>query len=203
MRNKCLVVWMCVTAACSHGASVLKLMDHSVCLPSLTGGWKFVVGGATLQPRLRGGFDVAGQHADYVREVMEVPAERIGIIIGRQGATIKEIGRQAGVNMWVDPKTNLPGHPQRFIYLHGAPANIAVAKSFVRDCLESGDSTILNGDHSIPPLSAHNGGHQFFGAGGEDYGNEGGVGGGGGEEYEGYPGALGGGEVRIGQDGTV
>ena len=26
---------------------------------------------------------------------------------------------------------------------------------------------------------------------------------GGGEEYEGYPGALGGGEVRIGQDGTV
>jgi hypothetical protein len=29
------------------------------------------------------------------------------------------------------------------------------------------------------------------------------VGGGGGEEYEGFPGALGGGEVRIGQDGTV
>ena len=60
--------------------------------------------------RLRGGFDViSGGQGDFVREVMEVPADRIGIIIGRQGGTIREIGRLSGVNLWVDQKTNLPG----------------------------------------------------------------------------------------------
>ena len=64
---------------------------------------------APVPLQVRGGFDVAGAQADFVREVMEVPADRIGLVIGRQGATIKEIGRQSGVNIWVDPKTNLPG----------------------------------------------------------------------------------------------
>ena len=67
-------------------------------------------GAAAHGLRLRGGFDViaSGQN-DFVREVMEVPAERVGIIIGRQGGTIREIGRQSGVKLWVDQKTNLPG----------------------------------------------------------------------------------------------
>ena len=67
--------------------------------------------GAAVQClRLRGGFDViSGGQGDFVREVMEVPADRIGIIIGRQGGTIREIGRLSGVNLWVDQKTNLPG----------------------------------------------------------------------------------------------
>jgi hypothetical protein len=68
--------------------------------------------GATVRLRglrLRGGFDVVAGQGDFVREVMEVPANRIGIIIGRQGGTIREIGRQAGANLWVDQKTNLPG----------------------------------------------------------------------------------------------
>lgn len=98
---------------------------------SVTGGGRFEHACDTL--RLRGGFDVAGAQAGFVRETMQVsarghrvhyhfmkrmlahdlgapiqvPAERIGIIIGRQGATIKEIGRQSGTNVWVDPKVIL------------------------------------------------------------------------------------------------
>ena len=36
-------------------------------------------------------------------------------------------------------QTNIPGHPQRFIYMHGPPAGIATAKNLVRELVEGGD----------------------------------------------------------------
>jgi hypothetical protein len=39
----------------------------------------------------------------------QVPAEKIGMVIGKSGATIKELERLSGCQIWVDAKTNVPG----------------------------------------------------------------------------------------------
>lgn len=103
MRRLCLALVAAAHLVAGHSTRAAPVP------PSSAGALRW----AAIRPapplQLRGGFDVAGAQADFVREVMEVPADRIGLVIGRQGATIKEIGRQSGVNIWVDPKTNLPG----------------------------------------------------------------------------------------------
>lgn len=104
MRRLCLALVAAAHLVAGHGTRAVAVP------PSSAGAPRLGRGGYPAPPlQLRGGFDVAGAQADFVREVMEVPADRIGLVIGRQGATIKEIGRQSGVNIWVDPKTNLPG----------------------------------------------------------------------------------------------
>jgi hypothetical protein len=104
MRRLCLALVAATHLVAGHDTRAAPVP------PSSAGAPRWARGGCPAPPlQLRGGFDVAGAQADFVREVMEVPADRIGLVIGRQGATIKEIGRQSGVNIWVDPKTNLPG----------------------------------------------------------------------------------------------
>ena len=72
-----------------------------------------------------------------VFQVIEVPADRIGVLIGRAGSTIKELGRLAGCKIWVDPQTNVPGYPIRYVNVQGPLSKVEDAKRLIRERVEN------------------------------------------------------------------
>ena len=67
------------------------------------------------------------------RDSMELPAEQIGVIIGKCGAVIKELERVSACQIWVDPRTNIPGLPTRTLNLQGIPTRVLAAKRMILD----------------------------------------------------------------------
>ena len=67
------------------------------------------------------------------RDSMEIPADQIGVIIGKSGTVIKELERVSSCQIWVDPRTNIPGLPTRTLNLQGIPTRVEAAKRMILD----------------------------------------------------------------------
>jgi rRNA processing protein Krr1/Pno1 len=76
-----------------------------------------------------------------VRDSMELPAEQIGVVIGKGGVVIKELERMSSCQIWVDPRTNIPGLPTRILNLQGVPTRVEAAKRMILDRMALHEST--------------------------------------------------------------
>ncbi|CAI5739188.1 unnamed protein product [Hyaloperonospora brassicae] len=104
------------------------------------------------EPGQRQGFGMASGQTIY----MQVPNDRVGVIIGKRGETIKGIQDRHAVRIQI-PQVPDPGSnpPVRTISIQGPPHNLAGAKEEV-------DAVILQGMN----------GHGYDGGGGGQYGSD-------------------------------
>ena len=124
-------------------------LAHSTDISSritLKGGVSFTLirlrGGAYSTPLQAESLIEARQKLNTVcRETMELPADQIGGVIGKGGAVIKELERMSSCQIWVDPKTNIPGLPTRTLNLQGVPTRIEAAKRMILDRMALHEST--------------------------------------------------------------
>jgi len=63
---------------------------------------------------------------------MQIPSDKVGIVIGRGGATIKEIENTTGVKLQLETT----GEPLRTVYISGSDENVAKAKDMIKTLIE-------------------------------------------------------------------
>jgi len=87
-----------------------------------------------LSKKLTGGGVVQAAN----QSTMLVPSDKIGLIIGKGGATIKDIETSTNVKLQFEAT----GEPQRNMYITGSPECIAKAKTMIQELV---DGTIFRG----------------------------------------------------------
>jgi len=77
-------------------------------------------------------------HPEWITEEFEFPEDRMGVLIGPQGSTIKKISSQARVKIET-PRRDDPSSRLDVIAIKGTPDNIDIAKKAIQDVLEQAD----------------------------------------------------------------
>jgi len=83
------------------------------------------------------------------QNTMQIPSDKVGLVIGRGGTTIKEIESTTGVKLQLEPT----GEPFRNVYIRGSEENINKAKEKIKMILEErikGRGSSLNPTKTIP-----------------------------------------------------
>jgi predicted RNA-binding protein YlqC (UPF0109 family) len=102
-------------------------------LPGAAGG----VAPNVLQPYATAGPGVLAPPTDQqVRtEPVDVPLNAVGLLIGKQGETIKRLQVQSGAMIQVE-KTALPGADHKVVHVQGPPDEIRAAKILIQEIIE-------------------------------------------------------------------
>ncbi|KAG0035926.1 hypothetical protein BGZ82_004933, partial [Podila clonocystis] len=108
-----------------------------------------------------------------IQEEMGVPANLVGLIIGRGGENLKRIERDTGCKVQFAQDGN-PGDRERFVNMIGQPAGIAEAKRQIQDIINSSMSgDRFGGGQGGPPRGGGYGSGDYGMGGGGGYGRGG------------------------------
>ncbi|RKP08044.1 hypothetical protein THASP1DRAFT_30143 [Thamnocephalis sphaerospora] len=77
-------------------------------------------------------------------EVLLVPNERVGLLIGRGGDTVREIQRRSNVRVNVTPDDHASGQTERPVQIIGDEHGVQMARAMIQEIIE-GTSPLLNG----------------------------------------------------------
>ncbi len=81
-------------------------------------------------------------------EIMNVPNDKVGLIIGRKGDTIRQIQVSTGARVQI-AKDSLPGASTREVTISGTPAQIAHARRAIQDTVDNpGAASSMGASHS-------------------------------------------------------
>jgi hypothetical protein len=87
------------------------------------------------------------QQQQQQRDELRIPATQAGVIIGRQGSTIRDLASRTGANIQLSQREeHAPGDQQRLVRLSGTPQQIAEAKQLIDE--------LLRADKAHPPAAA-------------------------------------------------
>ncbi|KAI8085992.1 uncharacterized protein BX664DRAFT_265084 [Halteromyces radiatus] len=91
-----------------------------------------------------------GRGVDEASDIVRIPKQMVGLIIGRGGETVRALQAESGARIVVD-KYGDPHSDEKTLTLHGSPDKIAIAKDLIMEKVESGqvhDHTQYGGSYS-------------------------------------------------------
>lgn len=84
-------------------------------------------------------YDQSAMMPPMVTKAVSVPSSCVGIVIGRNGETIRDLQQRSGAHIKVTPDEDARhGATERVIYITGTPASLDLAQSLVNDVINEG-----------------------------------------------------------------